>query len=307
LAYLWFLAGILFALACLVLLLPWLRTIPGLGSLPVIPWQAGIGALLIIAVVVAVYAAYGTGASAGRPRLSAAPESIGNAGDASRSMNSLIGAADALRTGPGASSESAATNAAQKSNAGSMNAAIASLQARLAKGGGSADDWELLAKSYDFLGRPDEASKARARRLPALPPQDQQSVASGAAGAATAAAGSASGAIVRGEVSISAGLRDKAVAGTTLFIVAKSIDSPGPPVAVVRTTVGAWPLKFTLDDTQSMLPGRNLTTVGRVTVEARISASGQPLPAAGDLQGSSGPINAAGSAPLEIVIDRIVR
>jgi len=296
LAYLWFLAGILFALACLVLLLPWLRTIPGLGSLPVAPWQAGIGALSIIAALVAVYCAYGTGASASRPRVSAASESIGNAGDAGRSMNSLIGAADALRTAVGSSTESGATNAAQKSNAGSMNAAIASLQARLAKGGGSADDWELLAKSYDFLGRPDEASKARARQLPAPDAAD-----------GAMAAGSAGGARVSGEVSIAAGLRDQAAAGTTLFIVAKSVDSPGPPVAVMRTTVGAWPLKFSLDDTQAMVPGRTLTAVGRVIVEARISPSGQPLPTPGDLQGSSGVINGGGGAPLSIVIDRVVR
>jgi predicted Zn-dependent protease len=53
-----------------------------------------------------------------------------------------------------------------------MSSAIASLQARLAKGGGSADDWELLAKSYEFLGRPGEASKARAHQLPILPAND---------------------------------------------------------------------------------------------------------------------------------------
>ena len=53
--------------------------------------------------------------------------------------------------------------------AGSMSSAIAALEARLAKGGGSADDWELLAKSYEFLGRPDDASKARAQELPPLP------------------------------------------------------------------------------------------------------------------------------------------
>ncbi len=50
-----------------------------------------------------------------------------------------------------------------------MNDAIASLQGRLAKGGGSAADWELLAKSYEFLGRPADAGKARAHQLPALP------------------------------------------------------------------------------------------------------------------------------------------
>jgi hypothetical protein len=55
-----------------------------------------------------------------------------------------------------------------------------------------------------------------------------------------------------------------------------------------------------------MLPGRNLSSAGRVTVEARISRKGQPLPAAGDLQGSSGVINPADHQLLKILIDRVI-
>jgi cytochrome c-type biogenesis protein CcmH len=195
-----------------------------------------------------------------------------------------------------------------------MGNAIASLQARLAKGGGSADDWELLAKSYEFLGRPEDASKARARQLPALPSgTDEPAVMPGATPVAAAPALSADsplakakGAAVSGEVSLAASLRAKAAAGATLFIVAKSVDSPGIPVAVFRSSVGTWPVKFTLDDSQSMLPGRNLSSAGRVTVEARISQSGQPLPAAGDLQGSTAAVNPADHQPLKILIDRII-
>jgi cytochrome c-type biogenesis protein CcmH len=55
-----------------------------------------------------------------------------------------------------------------------------------------------------------------------------------------------------------------------------------------------------------MLPGRNLSSAGRVTIEARISQSGQPMPAAGDLQGSSGVINPSDGRPLKIVIDRVI-
>lgn len=290
---LWFLAGIFFAMACLILLLPWLRTIPGLSSLPVAPWQAGLVALATIAITVALYTVYGPAATVSQPRTATAAGSIGATSNPNRSMSSLIGAADALRTDSSISSDTAAMSAPQKANAGSMNAAIASLQARLAKGGGSADDWELLAKSYEFLGRPDDASQARARQLPPLPEQPSQS--------ATSAAAS-----ISGEVSIAPALRAKAAAGATLFIVAKSVDSPGPPVAVMRTSVGSWPLKFTLDDSQSMLPGRNLSSLARVTVEARISSSGQPMAASGDLQGASSVINAADRMPLTILIDRVV-
>jgi cytochrome c-type biogenesis protein CcmH len=105
---------------------------------------------------------------------------------------------------------------------------------------------------------------------------------------------------------LAATLSAKAAAGATLFIVAKSVDSPGPPVAVFRGSVGTWPVNFTLDDSQSMLPGRNLSNAGRVTIEARISRSGQPLPAAGDLQGSSGVINPADRQPLKIIINKVI-
>jgi cytochrome c-type biogenesis protein CcmH len=75
---------------------------------------------------------------------------------------------------------------------------------------------------------------------------------------------------------------------------------------VFRGSVGNWPLKFTLDDSQAMMPGRNLSSAGRVTIEARISQKGQPLPAAGDLQGSSGIINPADHQTLKITIDRVI-
>jgi len=182
-----------------------------------------------------------------------------------------------------------AARAATGSSAGSMNTAIASLEARLAKGGGSADDWELLAKSYEFLGRQAEADQARSRQLPS---------ASDAAGG--------SGVSVSGEVSLAAALSAKTSAGATLFIVAKSVDSPGAPVAVLRASVDTWPVKFTLNDSQSMLPGHNLSSAGRVTIEARISQTGQPLPAAGDLQGSSGVIDPADHVVLKILIDRTI-
>ena len=144
--------------------------------------------------------------------------------------------------------------------------------------------------------------RARARQLPSL----LSGPAAAASGAAAASLGPAAGASVSGEVNLAAPLRAKAQPGETLFIVAKSVDSPGVPVAVLRTSVASWPVKFTLDDSQSMMPGRNLSSAGKVTIEARISQKGQPLPSAGDLQGSSGAINPADRQALKIVIDRVI-
>jgi cytochrome c-type biogenesis protein CcmH len=193
-----------------------------------------------------------------------------------------------------------------------MSSAIASLEARLAKGGGTPEDWELLAKSYEFVGRPEDAAKAREHRFPA-PSSALEPLGPGlprlgpSSSAPSTQSGSAqSGTAIVGEVSLAETLRGKAKAGETLFIVAKSIDSPGAPVAVFRSSVGEWPVKFRLDDSQSMLPGRNLSSAGRVKIEVRISASGQALPAAGDLKGSSGVLNPADGKPLKIVIDEVV-
>jgi cytochrome c-type biogenesis protein CcmH len=70
--------------------------------------------------------------------------------------------------------------------------------------------------------------------------------------------------------------------------------------------VAGWPVKFTLDDSSSMLPGRNLSSAKHVTVEARISRSGQALPASGDLRGTTGVIDPANHQFLKIVIDEVV-
>lgn len=176
-----------------------------------------------------------------------------------------------------------------KASAGSMDSAVASLEARLAKGGGSTDDWELLAKSFEFLGRPADAARARAKQLP-----QSTSIAS----MPTAA--------ISGEITLDPALSAKVSAGEVLFIVAKSVDSPGMPVAVIRSSVGAWPFKFNLDDSQSMVQGKNLSNAGRVVIEARISVKGQPLPMSGDLQGSTGVVNPADHRPLTIVIDHVI-
>jgi hypothetical protein len=310
LALFWFLAGILSTLASLILLLPWLRKIPSLGALPSLTWRAGMSAGLMIAAILGLYHWFGRPDLAGQSTARSTP----NAASAAGAFASAISqSADLASPAPKAAAGSMGSGSG---SAGSMGNAIASLRGRLAKGGGSADDWELLAKSYEFLGRPEDARKARARQLPPLPqdadeaPASRPAAATGTAMSSGAAMSSSttisSGTAISGEVSLAASLRAKAPAGATLFIVAKSVDSPGVPVAVFRGSVGSWPVKFTLDDSRSMLPGRNLSSAGRVTIEARISQSGQPLPAAGDLQGSTAVINPADHQPLKILIDRII-
>jgi hypothetical protein len=297
----WFFAGVLTTLALLVVVSPWLRSIPGFASLPVAPWQGSVVAVVIVA---AFFTSHGWLVRRGAADRHSPPAATTAAGASSGNTGAFGTAAKVFGDATGAApSLGGAASPTPTAGASSMDSAIASLEARLAKGGGTPDDWELLAKSFEFLGRPADAAKARAKQLPALAGDAKSPASAATPGPGAAAAG---GVAVNGEVTLAAGLAGKAAPGETLFIVAKSVDSPGIPVAVFRGSVGNWPLKFTLDDSQAMMPGRNLSSAGRVTIEARISQKGQPLPAAGDLQGSSGVINPADHQPLKITIDRVI-
>ena len=125
--------------------------------------------------------------------------------------------------------------------------------------------------------------------------------ASSAAAAAPAAAGAAE---VSGTVSIDSHLAARVQRDATLFIYAKAADSPGPPLAVLRTTAAAWPVTFHLDDSMAMIPSRRLSQFDKVVVEARISRSGQATPSAGDLYVTSPVLHPAAGKKLALVINR---
>lgn len=110
--------------------------------------------------------------------------------------------------------------------------------------------------------------------------------------------------MVSGTVSIDRKLAHRVPAGATLFIYAKAADSPGPPLAVLRTTAAAWPVSFRLDDTLAMIPERKLSLFENVIVEARISRTGNATPAPGDLLAVSPVLRPADGKTLQLVISR---
>jgi cytochrome c-type biogenesis protein CcmH len=112
--------------------------------------------------------------------------------------------------------------------------------------------------------------------------------------------------VVAGTIEIDPKFLSRAAKGTTLFIYAKSVDSPGPPLAVFRTTVSQWPIKFQLDDSMAMMPGRNLSSATSVLIEARISRSGQATASAGDLQAAGTRVNVRDGKTVHLRIDKEV-
>lgn len=421
----WFAAGALSCVAVLIVTYPWLAGKPRMQLLGALPrWVP-------LVAIVAVVAALGLYLRLGSPQLNA--------------HDSVSSAASA----PGAMPAAAAATSSK--SAGSMDTAVTGLEKRLASGGGGADgDWELLAKSYEFLGRTEDAALARKKQLPAgagtgvaaSPPaaaapaapmsaaaaqlvadastarakrdfpaaraayvklaarnemtadtwadyadvaasasgnslvgqpatyiqnalrldprhpkalwlqgswqhetgqyaaavaswqrlsaviggnpadaklvaanlaEDQRLASGGAPAAPTAptataatTTGTAAAGLVRGEVALADALRGKVPAGLTLFILAKSVNSPGAPVAILRMTTGTWPVSFQLDDSLAMMPDRKLSTAGPVTIEARTSRTGQAMPAPGDFQGATAALDPAAGKPVRVVIQRVI-
>jgi cytochrome c-type biogenesis protein CcmH len=87
------------------------------------------------------------------------------------------------------------------------------------------------------------------------------------------------------KISISPALKSRLVSEAPLFVFAREPGSQGPPLAAKRLTSAAIGTEVHLSPADSMLPGRVLVSGQRVSITARVSFSGQPLPAAGDLYG----------------------
>ena len=105
-------------------------------------------------------------------------------------------------------------------------------------------------------------------------------------------------------IAIEPSLAARVPPNSTLFVIARR-GSGGPPLAVQRHPAGPWPRSVRLSDADAMLPGISLASGGPLTLVARISTSGQPIAASGDLFGEVG-YDFASAHPASITIDRIV-
>lgn len=132
----------------------------------------------------------------------------------------------------------------------------------------------------------------------AMPPQ----TASGAEGRSAVAQGKEG---ITGTVTLSAALKAKADPNDTLFVLARAVQGPKMPLAIVRKQVKDLPLSFTLDDSMAMTPQMKLSNFDAVVVVARISKSGNAMPESGDLQGMSNSIK-PGYKGLKVSIESVV-
>ena len=182
--------------------------------------------------------------------------------------------------------------------AGSVTSLLAGLEARLAENPDDAKGWLLLAKSYDHLGRGEDAraayDKAAALGMTdaALESRLQESSATITSSAAE----------IRGRVSVADAVAGRVDPGDVVYVVAKMENNP-MPLAVLRRSASELPFDFVLSDENSMVQGGGISSAGSVVVAVRLSKTGDALNTAAELAATSGAIDPQNAAELSLVID----
>ena len=126
----------------------------------------------------------------------------------------------------------------------------------------------------------------------------------GMGGSAPAGEATAVGRTVRVALSVDPALAGKLKPGTPLFVSARQPGIPGPPLAAVRISTDDLPTTVVLSDANSMVEGRNLSSVDDVQLVARVAFGGTAMLASGDLIGEAS--HKKGAAPdVSIVINKV--
>jgi cytochrome c-type biogenesis protein CcmH len=145
------------------------------------------------------------------------------------------------------------------------------------------------------------AAPAAAAAAPASAAVQPAPVANAAPAKATPA--TAGGKTLAGTVRLAPSMAAQAAPDDLVIVFARAAQGSRMPLALVRTQVKDLPYKFTLDDSTAMAPGMTLSSAAEVVVGARVSKSGQVMPASGDLEGLSAPVK-PGAAGVAVVIDK---
>ena len=116
----------------------------------------------------------------------------------------------------------------------------------------------------------------------------------------------AAGGGIKVTVTIAKELLAKTQPTDTIFIFARALNGPPMPLAVVRQAVSTFPLTVELNDQQSMMPEMKLSKFPSVVVNARISKSGTPQGASGDLEAVAVPLTQNGKLQqVELIINQV--
>lgn len=88
----------------------------------------------------------------------------------------------------------------------------------------------------------------------------------------------------------------------SIFVIARKPGGPPMPVAVEKRSVQELPLTVTLDDSDGPMPTQRLSALKEVEVIARLSASGNAMRQAGDIESAPVRVSLPAQQPVELTI-----
>ena len=141
---------------------------------------------------------------------------------------------------------------------------------------------------HEGLKRLINEARSQSGELPAIEKEDQQTIP------------------LYLKVSLSENLKDKVDPEDVVFIFAKAIQGPPMPLAAAKLKVIDLPASLTLGDDMAMRPNMKISDHKMVTINARISKSGDPIAVSGDLQAKAIDVETQNSEIIELIIDQIV-
>ncbi|MDH5468959.1 MAG: hypothetical protein OEY45_00085 [Gammaproteobacteria bacterium] len=169
---------------------------------------------------------------------------------------------------------------------------LGKLEARLESDPDDASGWNLLGKSYEYLGRPDAAEKAfnRARAL----------------GYSDDATSVNTGRRIKVIASIEPSLVDAVSMTDTVFVFARAVNGPRIPLATLRKQASELPFEFELDDSMAVSPFAKLSDYEKIIIGVRVSRSGETFAREGDLEGFSGLVSPGAADVVPVIVSQAV-
>ena len=159
--------------------------------------------------------------------------------------------------------------------------------------------WQALKD----LHPPPQIEQMLDARIASLGSTEESGTNASPAGTSASPQGSAT-AQVTVNIRIAPALKARLKSETPLFVFAREPDSRGPPLAAKRLTSEAIGTQVQLSAADSMMPGHALAAGQKVSITARVSFSGRPIPSAGDLYGELS-YDVGHDGALDLVIDRV--
>jgi cytochrome c-type biogenesis protein CcmH len=92
----------------------------------------------------------------------------------------------------------------------------------------------------------------------------------------------------------------------TVFVIARQPGGPPMPVAVKKRPASQLPFKVTLGDGDSPMPTMKLSQLDSVELVARISATGNAMPATGDFTSAPAEVSTGEGAVAALLIDQVI-